>query len=1155
MPDILLVTPENWFVLPQARRDASGSAPVFSDADGHAPLASVALDELRALHFTFGGWWQIVGDAFLSESRALLRMRAEAALAASGGPPDRAATPLAFPDLGHPALADSAAAMALLRQFLWLPHAPSLLAWARTLARDNRVPALAAQHAWLRLLLQKAAAKDDDADAVACLRAVYAGDEAQRAARLDDEARVLEACGMPDLGWMAGRLGLDRPARTDRGLVIPPPQRTATAPPDVTVLVPAYRHEAYITETVASVLAQTHTAVRVMVVDDRSPDGTVARARAIADPRLEVMVNDANLGLGDSVLRALDAVDTPFVALLNSDDLYHPARLARCLAAFAAAPAAQVVATGVVNIDADGHRLTTATVRRLFDGGHIADWVQWQADTGQVAPGADLFAALLERNFLVTSSNIVARTAFLRAHREALRGLKYCLDWQVFLEAAAADALVVVPDALLGYRLHGTNTVWFDDEARAVYRLEVNRVLADTLRLRRDRAIAAGDTDAALADWLEDLAAHATRHSDTSGLALFANALVGSTRLEAARARSGAVHARVRALTAPLAPAPPVAAAPTTMAAAALAEVQREEYASALAHRDSETARARQDRDEALARADAAATAAAQAVAERAAATAERDSAVAARDLAISERECALGERDRAHGERDRAHGERDRALGERDRAAATGAAAVAQLRSSPEYLLGDRIWNRAGGSRIGVPMVTALHAWRDRRNRARLALGRLAHRAGLGKPQAVVAACWSFPIHSQTFVYQEMQALAWTGMACRVFCCDTNPVTELPAAFSGLWDQRLVMQTNWDMNQRDLDHFQRTRPARVEALLAKLAEATGLSREALLNESIVRTGFTFARHVELAGAPYLHTYFFYDQSFLGLIAAFLLQIPRGITAYADHMLGDYQFKCVPLHLELADIVVATSRRIKAELGAIGGGRFDDKIIVKPNGIDVARFPHVRPETRLALDGVPELIAVNRIEPKKGLIHLVDAIGLLQARGVPVRLNLVGGADVHTPSSADCYQQLLARIAELQLGDLIVLHGVKQQHEFGPLMARSRVFVAPYVEVTSGDKDGIPTAVLEAMASGLPVVATDAGSIHECVTDGVEGLQVPQRDAATLADAIERLLTDRALFTRMSDAARARAEGEFDIHVTELKLHDRIRACLAGGPR
>jgi glycosyltransferase involved in cell wall biosynthesis len=312
--------------------------------------------------------------------------------------------------------------------------------------------------------------------------------------------------------------------------------------------------------------------------------------------------------------------------------------------------------------------------------------------------------------------------------------------------------------------------------------------------------------------------------------------------------------------------------------------------------------------------------------------------------------------------------------------------------------------------------------------------------------------------------------------------------------------------------------------------------------------------GFTFARHVELSGAEYLHTYFFYDQSFMALMAGVLLSIPRGVTAYADHMLADYEFKCVPLHLELADIIVATSRRIKSELNAIGGGRFEAKIVVKPNGVDTARFPYVPPAERLKDRGEPELISVSRIEPKKGLVHLVEAVGALRARGVSVRLNIVGGVDRHTATSAACFDELTTRIEQLGLTDRVVLHGAMKQPEFVPLLARSRLFVAPYIEVSSGDKDGIPTAVLEAMATGLPVVATDAGSIVEAVDDGVEAICVPQRDSVRLADAIERLLADPEMYTRMSEASRQRAVSEFDAHVTERRLHERIRARLAQPP-
>ena len=1150
MTNTVLVTPDNWFdLLRQAAMADAGTTLEFtlSDASGQQPLADVSLGELRAVHHTYGAWWSELGgdgrpaalplgayDHFLSESRALLRRQAEAALASQDATAGPTQSRLAFPGYSHTLLSESPRALTFLKHFLWLPQSPSLSAWVHRLAAADDACPTARDRPWLRVLLQKAASENEQPDAHACLRAVYAGSDADRHALLAAEAEALDQCGLAELAGWARSLGLHKPTRTEPGVVIPARRPAPVgSTPDVTVLVPSYRHAAFIEAALDSVLAQTYAAFRVLVVDDRSPDDTVARAARIDDPRLQVVVNHTNLGLGTSVLRALDAIDTPYVALLNSDDLFHPERLERCRAALQQSPQAQVVATGLATIDADGRRLTVDNVRRLFDRRHVADWLQWHADTRRVAPEADLLAALLERNFLVTSSNIVARTDFLRHRADALRGLKYCLDWQIFLEAAADHALVHLPDELLGYRLHGTNTVWFDDARGAIYTLEVNRVLAHTLRQRQGPQSSPHD-DTGLADVLDLLTRHAARHSDANGLAMYANELVGSRQLEEARERSAAVHDHLRSMSerfhAGRTDPHPTRQEALATAGWALADVAREDANVA--------------REQAATAADVA-----------------RREQEALHRLQAEREQVETGLRHRIAGLEVSAAAQAERQAGEAafarsEMATKTAAQAAAhadelhRLRVSPEWLLGDRLWNRAGGSRIGEPAVRALHALRDRRNRWGLAAGRAAHRLGLARPRAVVAACWSFPIHSQTFVYQEMQALAWAGFDCTVFCCDTNAKTELPAAFSGLWDQRLVMQTEWRANQRDLDHFLRTRPTRVETLLARLGEATGLTREALLNESIVRTGFTFARHVEISGATYLHTYFFYDQSFLGLMAAYLLQIPRGITAYADHMLGDYPFKLVPLHLELADIVVATSARIKRELGAIGAGRFDDKIIVKPNGIDVARFPHIDTATRLAAGDPPELIAINRIEPKKGLIYLVDAIGLLKARGVPARLNLVGGAD-KTPAGAECHRQLVARIAELQLSDRIVLHGVKQQHEFAPLMARSRLFVAPYVEVNSGDKDGIPTAVLEAMSSGLPVVATDAGSILEAVADGVEGIAVPQRDPERLADAIQRLLTDHALFTRMSHAARQRAVGEFDIHVTERRLHERIQACLA----
>ena len=582
-------------------------------------------------------------------------------------------------------------------------------------------------------MLQKVAAEDDLPAVVTCLQQVYGGGDDARQTLRAAETQVLDACGL-DLAWCARALGLDRPERTGAGISIGPPRSAGTAPPDLTVVVPSYRHSPYIETTIASVLAQTYAAFTVRVVDDRSPDDTVARARAVGDRRVRVEVNAANLGLGDSVLNALDAVDTPFVALLNSDNLFHPERLERCRAAFEQSPHAQVVATGFVNIDAEGRTLTVDTVRRLFDGRQIADWVQWQADTGHVEPDGDLVAALLERNFLVTSSNIVARTDFLRHHAEALRGLKYCLDWQVFLDAAAADALVVLPEPLLGYRLHGSNTVWFDDVARKAYELEVNRVIAEALRRRRARAAIGADDDGDLAHLLEQLVHHAAQHSDASGVAMYANALVGSRRLEAAvPARPWCMHR----------------CAPLTD------------------HRCGQC----QPADDTLALA-------ARGILE------EWLSRGAARPAALRDRGDGLERATAARAERDRA------------------AALLARVSARrPDLESGWRLpdWRAdgEGATHVSRPSQPAEPSARPPRLLSRPGQTAGGRRCVLELP------------HPLADLRLPGNAGAGVGRVRlpRVLLRH-QPKHELPAAFSGLWNQRLVMQTDWYANQRDLEHF-----------------------------------------------------------------------------------------------------------------------------------------------------------------------------------------------------------------------------------------------------------------------------------------------------------------------------------------------------------
>jgi colanic acid/amylovoran biosynthesis glycosyltransferase len=417
-------------------------------------------------------------------------------------------------------------------------------------------------------------------------------------------------------------------------------------------------------------------------------------------------------------------------------------------------------------------------------------------------------------------------------------------------------------------------------------------------------------------------------------------------------------------------------------------------------------------------------------------------------------------------------------------------------------------------------------------------------------RPRILATACGAFPIYSQTFVYQELCALAERDFALRFSYSTLGHRSLLDPRFSRLWRVRCRLVGGGTGCQKDWRYYQRKMPEKVDALTAAICAASGLSRDELFNHEHFLEAFSFARMAQAWRADYLHSYFFYERTLFTLVASWLLEIPRGVTCYADHMLDDHPLKLVRLNVTSCDVVVATSARIKTELETLCGVATLPNLVVKPNAIDTRTFTS-GPRPSAAAGQPAQLVCVNRIEPKKGLAYLVDAVGILLGQGVSVELHVVGAPDQHNRASVRCAKELEAQIGGLGLGATVCLEGRQTGREVRRFLTRSTVFVAPYVELENGDKDGIPTALLEAMASGCAIVATDAGSIAEVIDDGESGLLVPQRDAVRLAAAIRRLVSDPALRTRLGRMAADKAVRHFDVAHSEEPFHQRIRRAIA----
>jgi glycosyltransferase involved in cell wall biosynthesis len=414
-----------------------------------------------------------------------------------------------------------------------------------------------------------------------------------------------------------------------------------------------------------------------------------------------------------------------------------------------------------------------------------------------------------------------------------------------------------------------------------------------------------------------------------------------------------------------------------------------------------------------------------------------------------------------------------------------------------------------------------------------------------------VATACWSFPIYSQTFVYQELTQLIRRGFNLRFLYSKLDREQPMPSQFSRLWRARRRLILHQSVCEQSYDYFLKRMPEKIDALVDMLCRASGMTPQEVRGHHHFLQAFPFTRMVEAYRPDYVHSYFFYEGTLFGLIAAYLLDIPRGVSCYADHMLKDYTFKAVPLHLRQCSLVIATSHRIKQELVNIAPQANPDRIIVKPNAINTAQFPIV--DRKEPKNGQPyRLVSVSRIEPKKGLVYLAEAVGCLRDRGVDVELHLIGGVDDNA-SSKEYAHALEARIREMKLGGKVHTEGRKSESEIKQFLKDSHLFVAPFVETESGDKDGIPTSLLEAMSTGLPAVATDAGSIPEVITDGRDGVLVSQHDAVALGRAIETLLRDPDRRQRLGREAADSVRRRFDVRACEEIFHERLRSLIDEG--
>ncbi|HGU2891256.1 TPA: colanic acid biosynthesis glycosyltransferase WcaL [Escherichia coli O103:H2] len=396
------------------------------------------------------------------------------------------------------------------------------------------------------------------------------------------------------------------------------------------------------------------------------------------------------------------------------------------------------------------------------------------------------------------------------------------------------------------------------------------------------------------------------------------------------------------------------------------------------------------------------------------------------------------------------------------------------------------------------------------------------------------------FPLSSETFVLNQITAFIDMGFEVEIVALQKGDTQNTHAAWT---KYNLAARTRWLQDEptgkvaklrhrasQTLRGIHRKNTWQALNLKRYGAESRNLILSAICG--LVATPFhadVFIAHFGPAGvtAAKLRE--------LGVIRGKIATIFHGIDISSREVLNHY----TPEYQQLfrrGDLMLPISALWAGRLQKMGCPR--EKIAVSRMGVDMTRFsprPVKAPATPL------EIISVARLTEKKGLHVAIEACRQLKEQGMAFRYRILG--------IGPWERRLRTLIEQYQLEDVVEMPGFKPSHEVKAMLDDADVFLLPSVTGADGDMEGIPVALMEAMAVGIPVVSTLHSGIPELVEADKSGWLVPENDARALAQrlaAFSQLDTDE--LAPVVKRAREKVEHDFNQQVINRELASLLQA-------
>lgn len=384
------------------------------------------------------------------------------------------------------------------------------------------------------------------------------------------------------------------------------------------------------------------------------------------------------------------------------------------------------------------------------------------------------------------------------------------------------------------------------------------------------------------------------------------------------------------------------------------------------------------------------------------------------------------------------------------------------------------------------------------------------------------------YPRYSETFVVNEILAHEAAGLPIEIFALRPPEDTHFQNIISQV--RARVNYIRRPVQGRTSESLNSLAPTAASYFWAELQEASQVIPDIWSKLSVAKgerastvyQAFWLAREVKLKNITHLHAHFGTVATSVARLASHFTGVPYTFTAHAKDIFHEsVESEDLSRKLSDASAVVTVSdynvRYLQANYGDAAKG-----VRRIYNGLDLSQLSYRSP-----LQRPPLIVFVGRLIEKKGVLILVDACAKLRDWGCEFRCQIIGTGSLQ--------KQLEQHIQQLQLDSVVEIVGPRPQNEVFDRLQQASAFAAPYVIGSDGNRDGLPTVLLEAMALGTPCVATDVTGIPEIVRDRETGLLVPQHDVEALATALKQLLNNATKREKLALRARQLIEEAFDI--------------------